>query len=146
MSFANAVSIALSMAMSYTPPLQIDGTGDLWRGGHVSVFAEKLEEVRDSGTEVRITAPECASACTLFLVADDVCTTPGTRFAFHSASMNGDIRHPEALRVNEVMALLYGQVSPSLEEWWRSGPSESGRFRYILGSWFIDNTHVRECD
>jgi hypothetical protein len=53
-------------------------------GGYISDFAARVADANARGCRVEIRGT-CASACTLYLGAENVCVAPEARLAFHTA-------------------------------------------------------------
>lgn len=65
-------------------------------GGRIGTYAEKYEQVRDSGKRVRIEGP-CISACTLVLgivPRSRICITKNALLGFHAAWIPGPDGRP----------------------------------------------------
>lgn len=63
--------------------------------------------------QVRITLPECYSACTLYLWAGRVCVAPKTRLLFHRPV------GPDAAQVRRAMITNFNNSWPGLGDWFR---------------------------
>lgn len=64
-------------------------------GGVISKFIAEFEELRDAGARIELRGT-CVSACTLMLgifKREDICAGPLARWAFHSASLNGEFNY-----------------------------------------------------
>lgn len=107
-------ALALAVVISYNP------------GGDVSSFAWAVER---TNYPIRIEGV-CASACTMFLGAKDVCVTPWSRFMFHQAYTGTwprvrpskvGTRIAESFYPKEVEAYVHGHIPAPPREWWLSG-------------------------
>lgn len=69
--------LAATLAATFTVP------PEKARGGDARVFTQHVIELERAKTQVRVLLPSCGSACTIYLIANDVCISPDTKFNFH---------------------------------------------------------------
>lgn len=114
-------------------------------GGELSSFAAAVNRLNAEGTEVIIDVPECLSACTYFLLADNVRVNPETRFGFHSAKSWASALTMVPIKShkdNVIWARDLGTKCPELEEWFLEEGSVLVGYKFIEGQWFIDNCSI----
>lgn len=117
-------------------------------GGSIRERFEEIERLNADGTRIEIRFGICASACTLYLSADDVCVTPSTTLIFHGPrplSSLGLLKprelEPDVFeRWSKVVAAYY-------PEWLRDWYLETGRYgeHSVSGKELIKHG-VRQCE
>ena len=84
-------------------------------GGDINTYVAHIDSLNRSGTRIKLGIPTgkgyCASACTMYLGADNVCIWPNTHFEFHSA-----IPYPGESRAVET-ARIASYYAPPLRAW-----------------------------
>jgi hypothetical protein len=130
-----ALKVILALAVIGQGPLVI--TND--PGGIVATRAARVALIGDR--EVRIEG-RCASACTMWLAAPNVCVAPDARLSFHGPSHFG-LPLPRA-DFNYWSRVISNHYPESLAVWFMS----VGRFgEYSIdGAGVIANGWARECD
>ncbi|MEC9292312.1 MAG: hypothetical protein VX730_07925 [Pseudomonadota bacterium] len=108
-------------------------------------YIENVIEARNQS--VRIIAPECISACTMYLGVSNVCTAPYTRFMFHGpwdSSVANYTETPAFQHTSRAIARYY--PAPIRRAFMKSyrhlGPYE---FHTITGEELIAAGHIRAC-
>jgi hypothetical protein len=105
-------------------------------GGYVAEQAALIQTVDRLGCEVRIVG-DCASACTMFLGARDVCVAPVARLTFHGpAASAASFDHWSEVMARHYPGQLYDLFMSELR--W-------GEYR-ISGQWLIDNGIAEACE
>ncbi|SDY96053.1 hypothetical protein [Citreimonas salinaria] len=86
-------------------------------GGKIRSYIEQLAEIDRTGRRVEIRGT-CASSCTLFLAARDVCVTPDARLGFHGPRY---LRKKMPKHVFEFYSVLMSNhYPPAISEWFMS--------------------------
>lgn len=114
-------------------------------GGELSSFANAVNQLNANGTEVIIKESECLSACTYFLLAENLKINPETKFGFHSAkSWTTALTFVpiKSHKDNEVWARDLGTFCKPLEQWFLEEGSVLVGYKFIKGQWLIDNCGV----
>ena len=121
-------------------------------GGIIEAYVPQIEEMlAEGGWSARISTrtdnpAKCMSACTLYLVLDNVCTEPNAMFGFHGPSSNVGLplsreRHKHYI---DLLAPYYPEPLRTrfLNEW----QHKSLLLGWVSGQWMIDNLdNVTEC-
>jgi len=135
MKYAGIMSLFLLaapvVAETYVVPASRSG------GGVNNVYIQMVLDFMADGTDVRITLPSCSSACTYFLIVDEVCVDPDTIFGFHGPSefifgITGIPiqRMPTKAAANgmaiatAVIAANYDTRWPGMGDWYLAGPAK----------------------
>lgn len=119
-------------------PLVVQGD---WGG---SVAARALHIARLGDRPVRIEG-FCASACTMYLGARDVCVTPDAELAFHGPQIGGVL--PLGPRDFErVSRFIAGFYPDTLADWYLETGRHSQALQSISGADVIRNGWARACD
>ena len=108
------------------------------RGGSVEKHHDVVIEANRTGRRIEIRAPECLSACTLYLGANNVCVDPDTRFGFHGGRLRGKMDG----RVDHYIAQVY---PPALGAWFLSHAAGKANARYLTGSELIKRYGFEAC-
>jgi hypothetical protein len=114
-------------------------------GGELSSFANAVNQLNANGTEVIIKETECLSACTYFLLANNLKVNPETKFGFHSAKSWATtltmvpIKSPKD---NAVWARDLESKCEGLGDWFLEEGTVLAGYKFIKGQWFIDNCAV----
>jgi hypothetical protein len=108
-------------------------------GGDVQEHVRAMLQADARGCAVRIEGV-CASACTVFLGARDVCVSPGARLMFHAPTV---VRGDPEMRAFFVDYLSAWYPEP-LRSWFRGHVADSGRDHWVSGAELIRHG-VREC-
>lgn len=105
-------------------------------GGDPAKYANRIWQANKAGVRFEITTAVCKSACTLFLAADEVCSSPWTVYKFHSAkrgieSLGGllPVGNDEG---NQMLAEWYGIRSPQLARDFLSNAAH----RVVMSDWW----------
>lgn len=146
-----ATTLGLASACAVVPPEtpEYTVTFENSSGGDLKSYAELVNKFNREGTKVRITGNHCLSACTYFLLADNVCVNPETRFGFHSARHWAPLLLSVPVRAekdNKIWAKDLGSVYPGLGDWFLSEGSPLVGYEYLKGSYFIDTYGVEACE
>ena len=113
-------------------------------GGLVLPRVREIEAINRARIPVRISGQDCASSCTLYLGARDVCTEPGVLFRFHGPSANGRPLEPEYhSRIVKIMARHYPD---QVRQWFLDGPSEETIGTINLSAAEIHRQGIPYCD
>lgn len=113
-------------------------------GGMLRPRYLQIAELYETGREVQITGPTCASACTLYLGLDNVCVSRQTRFGFHGPTRVG-LFPVSGQRFDNVTTTMSSFYPEPVRHWFM----EEARYlthsmRYISGAFFI-SLGYREC-
>jgi hypothetical protein len=128
--------ILLALAVLAQGPLVI--TND--PGGIVATRAARVALIGDR--EVRIEG-RCASACTLYLAAPNVCVTPDAVLGFHGPSHWGfPLPRADFDYWSRVIARHY---PPTLADWFMREGRHSQTMQTISGADVVRNGWAREC-
>ncbi|MBI1415959.1 MAG: hypothetical protein GC146_01945 [Limimaricola sp.] len=118
------------------------------RGGVLTDYEARAAALDAKGEEIRVTG-ECTSACTVYLGARHVCTTPDARWGFHSPAVQGPAaatlaawdagKGPDVLWLMTDTARLEmaGFYPASLRAWFLSGPGLRPEVTYVSGAEMI---------
>ena len=108
-------------------------------GGMGDAYVERILKIDEAGDNVQIRTPVCASYCTLYLLADNVCVGPNVQFAFHGPSAGWTLaatlitglpmpvhgmsqeRHDQIV---DVLVEAYNERYPGLGDWFRRRASD----------------------
>lgn len=113
-------------------------------GGLVLPRIREIEEINRARAPVRISGQDCASSCTLYLGARQVCTEPGVLFRFHGPSAKGRPLDPEYHdRIVKIMARHYPD---RIRQWFLNGPSEETAGTINLSAAEVHRHGIPYCD
>lgn len=115
-------------------------------GGGIAEIAARVAEINRLEQRVEIVAPRCASACTMYLGAADVCVSPETMFVFHGPRWGRGWWAPRITGATgrhwaEEMARHYPSAVAAyfMARWDRPG-----RWR-LTGRWLVERAGVAGC-
>ena len=132
-------AITLCAALIAAPAHALDVRRDM--GGSVDDRAAHIQQLRATGTPVRITGT-CVSACTMFLLI--ACVSPRAKLGFHgpATAIGLPMTRAEFDRVSAQMAAHY---PPQIAAWFmRTGRLMTGDYYTITGSEAV-RMGAREC-
>jgi hypothetical protein len=125
-NLATGIAIVLVISLfgvtSASAQLQTTAVGDNYieisndRGGLLRDRILELQQLRQTGQNVRITGNICYSTCTMFLALPQTCISPQTTFGFHGPSSYGAPLDPAIFEeASQIMAAHYPDV---LKDWY----------------------------
>ena len=131
------VIIALTLLATAATAEVYTVPADRSSGGVIDVYVDLVNDLNAAGTRVEVRVPACSSACTFFILADDVCVSARTIFEFHGPSqgffgvLGLPIRNtPTAegrrriAHANKIMAENYNLRWPGLGDWFTENAAE----------------------
>ena len=107
-------------------------------GGHVTTRINEIRELNARGDRVEIVGT-CASACTLYLGADNVCISPNAMLGFHgprSGKPGGKLTLIQFERASARMASMY-------PDWIKAWFMEEARYVQYKAMWLSGDSLIR---
>jgi len=132
-------ALTICAAMIAAPAQALDVRRDM--GGSVDARAAQIQQLRATGTPVRIVGT-CVSACTMLLAI--ACVVPRARLGFHGpvTAIGLPMTRAEFDRVSAQMAAHY---PPQIAAWFmRTGRMMTGDYYTITGAELV-RMGAREC-
>lgn len=127
---AIAAAVALAIAGTQVSAETFTPRGARAAGGVLTEFEAHVIELNERGISVRLDMPTCTSACTFYLVADDVCVGPDSLFKFHG---------PSNFFVTMLFPFAHGMEENNRAVWIEYMRAIYAHRWPALGDWFVEN-------
>jgi len=138
-SIIGALAVAVAMSGAATADTYEVGN-NYSEGGRAAKYIAIVEEQNAAGNQIAIRTSICQSACTFFLLADDVCVAPRTLFKFHGPSATWTAAASIILLVPWPTDGLSDEKHAEAVEAWRD--AYNARWPG-LGDWFVERASHR---
>jgi len=128
--FGITAIVVYSALASYARSETIVVNNDM--GGLIRERVQEINEIQRQKDRVKIKGRFCYSTCTMFLIVDDMCVSPYTRFGFHGPSYYGKPLSPDRFAYwSNVMASHYPEP---IRNWFLSTVIAKESTTVLMGS------------